>query len=91
MQKPSLEYAQEIARVNMDNLRGALRMPWTCNVSHDMMVLALMFHWLAVFPHVDGLPFLDGFAMQLGSDELQAWFRDKSRRYEYPYWWPKTL
>jgi broad specificity phosphatase PhoE len=88
--KSSLEFAQELARTNMNNLRNAPSNALHVYVSHDMWVLTLMFHWFAVLPHPDGLPFLDGFLMQMNTDELQAWFRDKNRLYECPYWWPKT-
>jgi hypothetical protein len=88
--KPSLEFAQELARINMDNLRNAASNSLLLYVSHDQWVLTLMFHWFALLPQPEGLPFLDGFLMQLNNNGLQVWFRDKSRQYEYPYWWSNT-
>ena len=88
LQKPSLEFSQEIARTNMDNLRNAPSNALHTYVSHDSWILTLMFHWFALLPDPDNVSFLGGFLMQLNTDGLQVWYRDKSRLYEYPYWWP---
>jgi len=88
MQKPSQEFSQEIARINMNNLRNAPSNALHVYVSHDTYVLTLMFHWFALLPDPQNVQFLGGFLMQLNTDGLQVWFRDKSRLCEYPYWWP---
>lgn len=88
IQRPSGEFAREYARITMQNLREAPSNAFHVYVSHDTVVLALMFHWFAELPYQDGLRFLDGFLTQPNTEGLQVWFRDKSRLYEYPYWWP---
>lgn len=88
--KPSLEFAQDIAKICIGDLRGAGSKDLLVYVSHDMWVLTLMFHWFALLPYTEGLPFLDGFVMQLYDDGLKVMYRDKTRLYEYPHWWPAS-
>ena len=88
LQKPSLEFSQEIARTNMNDLRNAASNALHIYVSHDNWILTLMFHWFALLPDPENVSFLGGFLMQPNTDGLQVWYGDESRLYEYPYWWP---
>lgn len=87
--KPSMELAHEISKITTANLVGAPSDAFHIYISHDIWILALMFHWFGVPPHPGGLRFLDGFLMQLDENQMNVWFRDVSESHEYPHWWPK--
>ena len=86
--RSSGEFAGEIARINMENLKGAPSNAFHIYVSHDTWILALIFHWFGVPPYADGVRYLEGFLLQVGEDGLNVWLRDRNELFELPYWWP---
>jgi hypothetical protein len=89
MLKPSLEFAKEYAKMTVRNLIDASSDAFHIYVSHDDLILALIFHWFGLLPYNDGCRFLEGFLMQLSDDGLNVWLRDRHETFEFPYWWPK--
>lgn len=87
--KPSGEFTQELARINMENLKDAPSNAFHIYVSHDMWILALIFHWFGIPPYLDGIRFLEGFLLQINEEGLNAWLRDRNEVFEHPPWWPK--
>jgi hypothetical protein len=86
--RPSIEFAKEYANISMSNLRGVSSDAFHIYVSHDTLILALIFHWFGVAPYSDGVRFLEGLLMQVCDDGLHVWLRDRHKVYEPPYWWP---
>lgn len=86
--KPSSEFAKEYARMTVKNLYGSSSDSFHIYVSHDNLIMALIFHWFGVPPYEDGIRFLEGLLMQICDDGLHVWLRDRHVVYEPPYWWP---
>jgi len=87
--RPSQEFAREYAKMTVKNLYGASSDAFHVYVSHDDLILTLIFHWFGVPPYSDGIRFLEGLLMQICDDGLHVWLRDRHQVYEPPYWWPK--
>ena len=81
------EFARMIADYTLARVRTATSDALDIYVTHDTWVGCTLFHWFGVPIPLDGVRFLDGFLLQPGEKDMAVWFRDKSIRVEYPYWW----
>jgi hypothetical protein len=83
---PSYEFARTVADYTFKKLESATADTFDIYVSHDTFVGSVMFHWFGVPVHQDGIPFLDGFLLQLEDDGMVVWFRNKRIVLDYPHW-----
>jgi broad specificity phosphatase PhoE len=87
--EPSGEFAQELARISMENLKAASSTAFHIYVSHDMYIATLIFHWFGIPPYTNGIRYLEGFLLQISEEGLNVWLRDRNEMFEFPPWWPK--
>jgi broad specificity phosphatase PhoE len=82
----SLDYskrlASELERVSSEADMNTLDL----YVTHDMVLMAALFHWFGVFPGSDHIGFLNGFLMQRSNDRISLFVGDSRRMVGYPYW-----
>lgn len=84
--EPSTGYARR-ASVELDTTLEVEPGTLVLHVTHDMSILAMLFHWFGVTPSFDNSGFLGGFMYQRTVDKVSLFLRDICREVDLPYWW----
>jgi hypothetical protein len=84
---PSGEFARMIAKYAINRLETATPDTIDVYITHDTWVGCTLFHWFGLPLPLDGIRFLDGLILQPDEVDMAVWFRGKSMRVDYPYWW----
>ena len=85
--KPSLKYSKKaaiemqdrISKTKLDNLK--------LYVTHDLTLIALLFHGFSILPNSDYTSFLNGFLIQKIDNKIYLLVKDFYREVDYLYWW----
>lgn len=84
--EPSITFAKR-ASVELDATLEAEPRTLVLHVTHDMPILAMLFHWFGVVPSFDNSGFLGGFIYQRTADRVSLILKDSYREVDLPYWW----
>jgi broad specificity phosphatase PhoE len=82
----TLDAAQHLAGIMMQNLDTASSDSIDIYVTHDTYVAVCIFHWFGLM--IDRwVSFLDGYLVQFYPEFMKVFFSDTTIESEYPHWW----
>ena len=88
--EPSFEYSKRLA-FELERLSSNLSGDeLDVFVTHDMSLIAALFHWFGVFPEASQIGFLSGFLIQRVGDGINLLVGDSCRLVRYPDWWNRV-
>lgn len=81
-------FAQRVASEIMKNLQKAIPNMFDIYVSHDVIISALLFHWLGheILP-LGRIRYLEGFVTQFEDGKMSVILKDGLKEIRLPYWW----
>ena len=83
----SLELAIESAKQVTYNLSEAEPSSIDLYVTHDIIILVMLFHWFGVFHVFPWAGLLDGFILQLYEKKMIFIDKEGEHKVDYPHWW----
>ena len=83
----SLKLAKDSARNVTRNLEDAEPGSIDLYVTHDVIIIPMMFHWFGVYKKYRWVGYLDGFILQFYEDYLVFIDKEGEHKVAYPFWW----